>query len=267
MRRLAFPLLVLGCLGLWLVPLDSAAQPGEEEAPRTISVIPLSHASASDALEQLNEIAEIQGVTLTVDERSNVVIITGEPQGIEAIIALCEVIDAAPQTIAADIVVYELRGEAARQEFTPETLASAEEDVRMIRRIRLQMLENNPTMIQMGEMVAVQTGETFGPGPGGRGGGSPQAQAIYQVENLGTLVNCVSRVSGDTITMELMVESTRLQPSEADAAETIYPGKTIGQLQTTVALSPGTPTIVGDFTSADSPDDTRCVVVVTASLP
>lgn len=270
MQRLVLsPLVVCGCLALLSVPFNVTAQTADvavaEESRPAISVIPLAHAPVHDVFEHLGEVAKIQGIELTIDHRTNSIILIGDEEGIETIEALCQVIDAAPRMIDIEVALYELLGEAAAQEeLTPEMLDSPE-SIRVIRRIRLQSLENQMTTIQLGETVPVKTGEVFA-GRGGPPGAAPQAQAIYEMENLGTLITCNSRVSGDTITMELSIETSSLRSADESENELNLSAKTVGQLQTTVSLTPGEPTIIGDFASLDAPADTRFVVVVTARL-
>jgi type II secretory pathway component GspD/PulD (secretin) len=259
MRRYALPLILCsaGFILLGTTQL-AAAQPAGTGPAIEIHVIHLAHASAEDVRERIVDVAGLKGVELSVDPRTNCVILSGEAEGINAIVALCEVLDDAPQVIETEIAIYELRGEAAAaEEFTPQSLQSSD-DVRMIRRIRLQSLEDQATMIQLGEVVPVRSGETYGPG-GGRG------QAMYTMQDLGTMVNFTARASNEAITMVLAVETSRLVEAEGDGDEADYPSTTMGHLASTVALEPGRPTVIGDFTSADAPSNTRFVVLVTAS--
>ncbi len=163
----------VSCLALVSLPFEASAQPDPfEESRPAIQVIPLSHAAVAEVRGLLGDVAEIQGVEVSIDPRTNCIILIGDADGIEIIQALCQVIDTAPRMIDTEITMYELRGEAAQQsEFTPESLESPD-NIRVIRRIRLQSLENQMTEIQLGEMVPVKTGEVFG---GGRGG-PPGAQ-------------------------------------------------------------------------------------------
>ena len=266
MRRFVLiALACVSCLALVSLPFEASAQPDPfEESRPAIQVIPLSHAAVAEVRGLLGDVAEIQGVEVSIDPRTNCIILIGDADGIEIIQALCQVIDTAPRMIDTEITMYELRGEAAQQsEFTPESLESPD-NIRVIRRIRLQSLENQMTEIQLGEMVPVKTGEVFGGGRGGPPGA--QTQAIYQMEDLGTIVAYTTRVSGDSITMELTVETSRLRNADESEDESNLSSKTIGQLQSTISLTPGEPTVIGDFTSLDAPADTRFVVVVTADL-
>lgn len=250
-----------------------------EPDQREVTVFRLENAAAGDVSEILSQLYRRDSVEVVPDAATNTLFLHGSEKDLESISQLIEVIDRAPATIDIEVTILEtaaegdasfenvkLTGEAASVAATIKRL-QGEGRLRVLERLRTTAVENQVAMIQVGKQQPVTRGRTMRSPSRDLPGGS--SAPVMSMEDFGTLLNTVSRVSGEEVMIELKVEKSWIQPGESvsddETAEFLSTTDKLS-IQSTLKVATGEVAYVGGKVIEANGRRSRLLVLLTANI-
>ncbi len=255
--------------------------------PRERLVYRLANMPASEVARTVNELLRSERAipgyparsdTVVLAEMvSNSLIISGTSDAIHETVKFVEQLDTEPLMVCVQVVVGLMESREglsllAPNPDGPELACSHEEAcelieqfsksdaVKILARLQLMTLDNQPAFLQVGNRVPRAKGTKDG------------AVTSVELENVGLIVGLTPRISSDhTVTMELDVEKSQLGPVDegipvgVDAKGNVIRSPKIEAMvvQTTVKIPPSRAVIIGGLALQDGDDRGELVMVVT----
>lgn len=225
--RIATATIFLICLvALGVVCADDNAEHGRSDnsAAKTI-VYAARNAPANLLGETLAGFLEESGGRVVADPVSNVLLIqTASQEDQERVLAVLQQLDRAPRTIRVQLHLVQSRGEALAEIDVASLSGATEKVLGSIRaieskgrayvanRMELTAIENQPSMLQVGEDVPLVRGTVSVPGRG--------SSNSYQSVPVGTLFKVHARLSGESdIVMEVDFEKSEVSSLAGNSDE------------------------------------------------
>ena len=185
------------------------------------------------------------------------------------------------QTAAIEVVIAELSSTDAgpanqADEALIKRVLELESASRLtsIQRVRISVMDQQPSTIQAGQTSAIVTGRSSRGGgfggasaPGDRG---PVSES-YSMQNGGTLIRIVPAIKGNVVTMECAVEQTKLgsrrpTPTDGEAASAPPPGNSTLSISSILRIKSGDVAILSSQQSAHGKEGSLTVVFVCAKV-
>lgn len=139
-------------------------------------------------------------------------------------------------------------------------------EIGSLARYTLSSVELSPARLQFGERRPVLTSRGGFPG---RGGGGPEGPASYSMENIGTIISSLSRVTEDgTVLAEITLERTRpsltlTKESESDISRS---RSSTTSAQTTITIPSGKWVVLGSGQVSFDNETSQSIVLVSAQV-
>jgi hypothetical protein len=265
--------LVLGVVHADAEDKDRSAR-SEERVAKTI-VYAARNAPANLLGETLEQFLKEAGGRVVTDPISNVLLIqtaTGEDH--ERVLAVLQQLDRTPRTIRVQLHLLKSQGEgltaadvASLSGETDKVLNNIKEIQSAGRgfvanRMELAAIENNPTILQIGEDVPMVSGTTTIPGRG--------ATSSFRTMSVGTMLKVQSRLSGDAdIVMEVDFEKSEVtSPAGNSDEERQSAPQGVARLthQATSRIHDGHSLLVGTLVSQSNDGSSQAYLVLSASI-
>lgn len=256
-------------------PTKTQASPERQTAVFKLVNLPAA-AIAKSLLKTLDK-----GVQLEPEPTTNSLIVTGTPDQLQKLFALLQQLDEKPEMIHVEVSLVALNGDqgaitdaiktagAGGTRLVAELVESGK--VRVLNRWRLSALEDNQAQVRTTEQKLVPAGRNVT----SRGGGLRGSSRVYEQREASTLVSVQPVRSGEEVTVELQLESTRLEGleeaasaaegEEADLAETQIRTLTT-TISTTVRIPQGRPVLIQAATRQDGNSSGQFAVLLTATV-
>lgn len=199
------------------------------------------------------------------------VLVRCQPSSRDEVLKLLDVMDPAPRMIRIEALLLRPNGADTSSLTGPiDTVLEAINtmqragQVAVADRIRMTTIENQKTLVQVGQMRARVTGATRSAGG--------QTVKSYQNVNVGTLLSAIARIDGDAgIVMDLQFEKSELVAREPDAEDqdgVVSQYVVTSHQQTTIRVRDGEAMLVSGAESVpDNSDNTLLIVAVQIVKP
>ena len=213
-------------------------------------------------------------VSVVPDNLSNLLIIQVDEKSREKVLSLLEQLDKPLRSVAIQVHLLKTRGKDLDDVDLKGLSGSSDEVQKRIReleragriyvanRMQLTALENQKSMLQVGERVAVETGSMVS-----REGSRISNYKDYQV---GTIISVQTRVSDDSgITMNFDFEKSEVVPGEkSDDKKAVFVPSSTATLvtQTTVQLRDGNSVLAGNLVSRSASETEEAYLIVSARI-
>jgi type II secretory pathway component GspD/PulD (secretin) len=180
--------------------------------------------------------------------------------------------------VTLEVLLIDYKGRGNEKEATAPTAAEFIKlhqigELDRVVRAQLTNIEQNKTMVQVGQRVPVATARTVG-GFARGGAAAPDARPTaysYSLENIGTLISATTRLEeSGTVIVDLQVERSQIAAADRrqdDNLDGAGPQKTVSLVsQSTLRLKPGEPTLAKAFQTTSNGETTGQFIVVTAMV-
>ena len=194
---------------------------------------------------------------------------------------------AAGKLVSVEVLIVDVSSAAlgsSTEDPAPEKLLDLEKQGKLagLARMKLASIENLEASVQLGEMVGVATGRTFGGfrggaadaagfgggrGAPGAGGAGDAGTTSYSMRNIGTLLRVNPRVVQDgSILVDLNVERSKLADAPMPEGAAFASSRTIMiQARTTLRIPAGKSVVTGGHSTAGK-EGTQTWIIVSAKV-
>jgi hypothetical protein len=242
-------------------------------AKRVMIVYPARSAPVNELTSTLSEVFENSEVSVVADNLSNLLIIQVDEKSREKVLSLLEQLDKPLRSVAIQVHLLKTRGKDLDEVDLKGLSGSSDEVQKRIReleragriyvanRMQLTALENQKSMLQVGERVAVETGSMV----------SREGSRIsnYKDYSVGTIISVQTRVSEDSgITMNFDFEKSEVVPGEKSDDKAVFVPSSTATLvtQTTVQLRDGHSVLAGNLVSRSANETEEAYLIVGARI-
>lgn len=258
--------------------VDAFAQPqpaAQREQTQT-TIFKLQNLPASELASSLARSLGSRGIQIEAEPTTNSLLITATADNTAKASTLLQALDLPPSMINIDVSLVELSGdqgaitEAIRMAGSSQMVADLIKSgkLRVLNRVRVSALDNSQAHVRSQEQKAVPSARVFA---GSRTGVRTMAQG-FEERQTETTVSVRPKLSGSEISLDLQVESTRLEntpevsaASENDAAAS--PLRTLTtSIQTTVRVPQGRSVLIQAATRQDGDSSRQFAVLVNATI-
>ena len=268
--------LCLLLVGLVVAQEEKPTQDKPQAATSEIVVYPASNSPASHLAAILPGVLEDDSVRVTADPMGNLLLIRAGADSRDKVLSLLKALDRPQRTVIVDAYLLKLKGEPLSDEeaaalsgpsdAVAEKITALQADERLVvaNHIELAALENQPSILQVGEQVAVAAGVTSV--------GSGRRMINYKDHRVGTMLKVEARTTpADAIVLNMDFERSGLEaadePKDDEDAEAQTPRSlTTLTHQTTLSLPNGHARLSGALSGGTASDSRHAYLVVSARI-